>query len=863
MNKQAEGNTPVMKQFLEIKAKYEDAIILFRMGDFYETFLDDAVITSKVLGIILTKRANGKAADVNLAGFPFHSLDNYLPKLVNAGYRVAICEQIENPKTGKGIVKRDVVEVVTPGTLTSDKTLNDKSNRYIGSMYFDKENIGIAFLDSSTGEFHIGQCKEENIQYNLLRFCPQEVVLANSVTYSNSSWYHTYKPFITQVDEWLFDFENAYKVLINHFKVSSLKSFGCDQMHYGISAAGALAKHLDYNLSTPIRHISKLSPIVDKGFMVLDSFTIKNLEIFNSLASQGIHGTLIECIDKTKTPGGGRLLRKNLMNPLYNIKKINIRLDTVEAFINNPDILKNVRTDLKNVSDIQRILGRLNKAKASPRDLYALAKTLERIPYWQTSFQSKRNKILLDFSKSFLDTSEIFKKIKDIISKNTPSNISRGNVINNGICEELDELRLIMQSGKKWIETFENSLRDELKIPKLRIKFNKIFGYFIEITKSHQKKIPDTFVRKQTLINSERYITEELKQYEEKVLNAEENILLIESRIFYDLCNEILEQISLLQKNASIINYLDFLTSLAFLAINHNYTKPVLSRNSIINIIDGRHPVVERLLPMTEKFIPNNTFIASDSNQIHLLTGPNMAGKSTYLRQIGLIVIMAQIGSYVPASKLKLGLVDRLFTRVGASDNLAEGESTFLVEMIEASNILNNATKNSLILLDEIGRGTSTYDGLSLAMSITEFIHNEPNLRARTIFATHYHELTNLEKKLDRLENYYVQVKEFKEKIIFLRSIAKGIGNRSYGIHVGKMAGLPKPVIDRANQILGTYMKKSPEKHKTKDEKQNITSENYELMAYLIKEIDQIDINNTTPYQALEILAKLKSRNDF
>ena len=863
MIKQAEGNTPVMKQFLEIKAKYEDTIILFRMGDFYETFLDDAVITSKVLGIILTKRANGKAADVNLAGFPFHSLDNYLPKLVNAGYRVAICEQIENPKAGKGIVKRDVVEVVTPGTLTSDKTLNDKSNRYIGSMYFDKGNIGIAFLDSSTGEFHIGQCKEENLEYNLLRFCPQEVVLSNSVTYSNSSWYHTYKPFITRVDEWLFDFENAYKVLINHFRVNSLKSFGCDQMHYGISAAGALAKHLDYNLSTSIRHISKLSPIVDKGFMVLDSFTIKNLEIFNSLASQGLHGTLIECIDKTKTPGGGRLLRKNLMSPLYDIKKINNRLDTVEAFIDNPDILKNVRTDLKNVSDIQRILGRLNKAKASPKDLYALAKTLEKIPYWQTSFRSKRNKILLDFSKSFLDTSEIFKKIKDIISKNTPSHISGGNVINYGISEELDELRLIMQSGKKWIKSLENSLRDKLKIPKLKIKFNKIFGYFIEITKSHQKKIPESFVRKQTLVNSERYITEELKQYEEKVLNAEENIFLIESRIFNDLCNEILEKISLLQKNASIINYLDFLTSLAFLAINNNYTKPVLSRNSIINILDGRHPVVERLLPMTEKFIPNNTFIDSDSNQIHLLTGPNMAGKSTYLRQIGLIVIMAQIGSYVPASKLKLGLVDRLFTRVGASDNLAGGESTFLVEMIEASNILNNATKNSLILLDEIGRGTSTYDGLSLAMSITEFIHNEPNLRARTIFATHFHELTNLEKKLDRLENYYVQVREFKEKIIFLRSIAKGIGNRSYGIHVGKMAGLPKPVIDRANQIMGTYMKKSLEKHKTKDEKQHITSKNYELMAYLIKEIDQIDINNTTPYQALEILAKLKSKNDF
>ena len=834
------------------------------MGDFYETFLDDAVITSKVLGIVLTKRANGKAADVNLAGFPYHSLDNYLPKLVNAGYRVAICEQIENPKTSKGIVKRDVVEVVTPGTLTTDKTLNDKSNRYICSMHFDKNNIGIAFLDSSTGEFHIGQCNEENIQYNLLKFCPQEVVLSSKVIYSNSFWYNEFKPFITQVDEWFFDFEIAYRVLISHFKVRSLKSFGCDGMHYGVSAAGALVKHLNDNLSTSIYHISKLSPIIDKGFMVLDSFTIKNLEVFNSLASQGIHGTLIECIDRTETSGGGRLLRKNLMNPLNDIKKINSRLDIVEAFIENPDLLNNVRTDLRDVSDIQRILGKLNKSKASPRDLYALGETLEKIPSWQNSFQNKNNKILIEFSQLFLDTSKIFRKIKYVICKDAPSHISGGTVINKCISNELDELRVIIHNGEKWIESLQNSLRNELKIPKLKISYNKIFGYYIEITKSHQEKIPDSFIRKQTLANSERYITSELKEYEEKVLNAKENIFLIESKIFFDLCAEILEEISLLQKNASTINFLDFLTSLAFLAIKHNYTKPLLLKNSIIDISDGRHPVVERLLPTTEKFIPNDTFIDSNNNQIHLLTGPNMAGKSTYLRQIGLIVIMAQIGSYVPASKLRLGLVDRLFTRVGASDNLAGGESTFLVEMIEAANILNNATKNSLILLDEIGRGTSTYDGLSLAWSITEFIHNEPKLRARTIFATHYHELTNLEKKLDRLENHHVQVKEFKEKVIFLRSIVKGIGNRSYGIHVAKMAGLPKSVIDRANQILDTFKKKSfKEEIKTRNEKQPKTDDYYELTANLIRKIEQIDINNTTPYQALEILSKLKNRNDF
>ena len=857
------ADTPVMRQFLDIKSKYDDAIVLFRMGDFYETFLDDAVVTSQVLGIVLTKRANGKAADVNLAGFPHHSLDNYLPKLVKAGYRVAICEQIEDPKISKGIVKRDVVEVVTPGTLTADKTLTDKSNRYIGSMFFKKNIIGIAFLDSSTGEFYIGQCEKENINNVLLKFSPQEVVISNRVVYSDSLWYREYKPFITQIDDWLFDFENAYRVLISHFKIKSLKNFGCDEMHYGISAAGALAKHINKNLATSIHHISKLSPIVEEGFMVLDSFTIKNLELFHSLSSQGTHGTLIDCIDMTKTSGGGRLLRRNLISPLFDVKILKNRLDTVEAFVENPIILENIRNDLAKTADIQRILGKLNKYKASPRDLYTLGETLEKIPIWQKILKRSKNGNLIFFSKSFLDTSKLFEKIKYVISKNTPPLLSNGNVINMGINTELDELRKIVLNGEKWLESLQESLRKDLDIPKLKIGYNKIFGFYIEVTKSHQDKIPNSFIRKQTLTNSERYIIEDLKAHEEKVLNAEQNIYNIESKIFSDLCIEIMNEIVKLQKNASSINYLDFYSSLAFLAIKNNYVKPVLSDNLILDISDGRHPVVEKLLPLTEKFIPNNTCIDSKNNQIHLLTGPNMAGKSTYLRQIGLIVIMAQIGSYVPASKVNMGIVDRLFTRVGASDNLAGGESTFLVEMIEASNILNNATNKSLILLDEIGRGTSTYDGLSLAWAITEHIHNEPNLKARTIFATHYHELTDLEDKLERLENHYVQVKEFKETIVFLRSIAKGVGNRSYGIHVGKMAGLPKAVIDRANQILNSYMTNAAEKknkvtHKIKKE----LIEDFESSRNLIREIDLIDINNTTPLQALEILTRLKKRND-
>tara|TARA_Y100000768_G_scaffold345817_1_gene292981 strand:- start:293 stop:2887 length:2595 start_codon:yes stop_codon:yes gene_type:complete len=864
MSKTVVADTPVMKQFLDIKSKYNDTIILFRMGDFYETFLDDAVVTSQVLGIVLTKRSNGKAADVNLAGFPHHSLDNYLPKLVKAGYRVAICEQIEDPKTTKGIVKRDVVEVVTPGTLTADKTLTDKSNRYIGSMFFKNKIIGVAFLDSSTGEFHIGQCQKENINSLLLKFSPQEVVLSKKVVYSDSLWYREYKPFITQVDDWFFDFDNAYRVLISHFKIKSLKNFGCDEMHYGISAAGALANHINKNLATSIHHISRLSPIVEEGFMVLDSFTIKNLELFHSLSSQGTHGTLIDCIDKTKTSGGGRLLRKNLINPLLDTKLLKNRLDTVEAFVENPSILENVRNHLQKTADIQRILGKINKDKASPLDLYILGNTLEKIPVWKKILKSSKNNSLISFCKTFLDTTKLFEKIKYVISKNTPALIASGNVINKGVNNELDELRETVLNGEKWLESFQESLRKDLDIPKLKIGYNKIFGFYIEITKSHLEKIPKSFNRKQTLTNSERYITEELKEYEEKVLNAEQNIYNIESKIFNDICIEIMNHIVKLQKNASVINYLDFYSSLAFLAIKNNYVKPHLSNDLILDICDGRHPVVENLLPITEKFIPNNTFINSNNNQIHLLTGPNMAGKSTYLRQIGLIVIMAQIGSFVPASKANMGIVDRLFTRVGASDNLAGGESTFLVEMIEASNILNNATKKSLILLDEIGRGTSTYDGLSLAWSITEYIHNTPNLRARTIFATHYHELTDLEHKLERLENHYVQVKEHKDTIVFLRSIAKGIGNRSYGIHVARMAGLPNVVIDRANQILNSYMINSPEKNnKVTIEKEEVLTEGVEFIKGVLKEIDLIDLNNTTPFQALEILNRLKKRNDL
>ena len=864
MNNNVPANTPVMKQFIDVKSKYKDAIVLFRMGDFYETFLDDAIITSKILGIVLTKRANGKAADVDLAGFPYHALDNYLPKLVKAGHRVAICEQIEDPKLVKGIVKREVQEVVTPGTLTGDQALNNKSNRYIGSIKIDGDKAGFAYLDSSTGEFNIGECRINHINNSLLKFLPHEVVLSKKVVYSSSDWYLEFQPFITQIEDWMFDYETAYQILLSHFNLKTLKGFGCANMSIGISAAGALMNHIKSNLVSSLEHISKISPVISDGFMGLDSFTIKNLEVFQSLSSQGTHGTLIECIDSTITAGGGRYLRRCLMHPLTDIKKIRTRLNIVEGLTNNRTILKTIKDLLSRSSDIQRILGKIGRGKASPREVIALSETLENIPKWQELLYSSNNKYLNLLSDSFNNTYHIVEEIKNVINDNPPVQLSQGGVIKSCIDQELDELRILLKNGREWIDTLQITMREELDIPKLKIGFNKIFGYFIEITKVHQAKVPESFIRKQTLVNSERYITVELKEYEEKIFNAEEKIYEIESRIFSQICQNVLSHITDIQDNASAINNLDLYSSFSSLAINNNYVKPTLSNKPLLNIKEGRHPVVENLLPATEKFIPNDIFMDATKNQIHLLTGPNMAGKSTYLRQIGLISLMAQIGSFVPAKNAKIGVVDRLFTRVGASDNLAGGESTFLVEMNEAANILNNATESSLILLDEVGRGTSTYDGLSLAWAITEYLHNTDGIKARTIFATHYHELTNLENSLERLENHHVQVKEFGDSIIFLRSIAKGTGDKSYGIHVAKMAGLPNSVILRASEILDYHIQESSDdgSHQPPEVSNQLKSfQERELK--LREQINKVDLNSMTPLEALRFLDELKKEHNL
>jgi DNA mismatch repair protein MutS len=853
--------TPLMRQYDEIKQQYSDAIVLFRMGDFYETFNDDAILTAKILGIVLTKRSNGAAAEVPLAGFPYHSIDNYLHKLVNAGQRVAICEQVEDPKLAKGIVKREVVEVVTPGTITSDTALNEKSNQFIGCIHFANQVAGYAVLDKSTGELFIGECTSIDLTESLLKFAPREILIGSNITYSTASWYRELRPFISVIDEWLLSYEESNRILKKHFKVRSLKGFGCENLKLGVTAAGAIFQHVKASLHSSLGHVTNLKPIHDEGVMGIDSFSVKNLEVFRSLSTQGSHGTLIDLLDDTVTNGGGRKLKQWLSRPLNNINRLNNRLNVVNAFVNEKNQLNKFRIILKDVLDIERILGKVNQGKSTPRDIIGLKQSLSKVPEIKELLLNMDNKYLNEAASTFVDTESIVSLITSQFNDEVPAHIKQGNVFRKGINKKLDDLRRLMEGGKEWIDELEKNERNRTGANRLKIGFNKVFGYYIEISKSQQNNIPDEYIRKQTLVNSERYITAELKEYEEKVLSAEEHILSIEIELYSICCSKILEKVELIQTNAIILNRLDVLLTFAHLAIQNRYIKPRLSNSPYLKITDSRHPVVEQLLPSSERFISNSIDLNTTTNQIHLITGPNMAGKSTYLRQIGLIVLMAQIGSFVPAKEAEIGIVDHLFTRVGASDNLAGGESTFLVEMIEASNIVHNATPKSLILLDEIGRGTATFDGLSLAWSITEYLHNNESVAARTLFATHYHELTKLDKTLERLENYHASVKESEDEIIFLKKILPGPGNKSYGIHVAKMAGLPQIILDRANEILLHHIKNSKEKGnylpKGNNDQISIFKENDK--SYL-KDLKHIDINKLTPIEALKILDNLKKK---
>ncbi|MBT7920945.1 MAG: DNA mismatch repair protein MutS [Candidatus Marinimicrobia bacterium] len=851
-----------MRQYNEVKAEYSDAIVLFRMGDFYETFSEDAKTTAKILGIILTKRSNGAATDVPLAGFPYHALDNYLHKLVNAGHRVAICEQVEDPKLAKGIVKREVIEVVTPGTITDSQALDQKANQYLASLHFGKTNVGYAVLDQSTGEFFVGECAPDRLTESLRKFSPREVLVGESVVYSTADWYRTLKPFMTKVEDWIYSYDQGYRSLTAHFHVKSLKGFGCESLPDGITAAGTIFHHMTQTLSGAMEHVSAIHPVLENDVMGLDGFTVRNLEIFKSLATQGTHGTLIEVLDDTVTAGGGRLLKQWLNRPITDKKRLNKRLDIVGAFVEDTRIREDMRERLKNVSDIERIVGRVNNGKVTPKEINGLRLSLEQIPEIIGELKKAKDNNLNAFTKQFGDTDKVKDTIIQTLDLDAPSQIKQGNVILSGVDEELDELRKLRSGGKEWIAELQSSEREQTGIPSLKIGYNRVFGYFLEITKAHGEKVPESYIRKQTLVNSERYITPELKEYEEKILSAEEKIEAIESKLFTNLCHEILSNAATLQENASVLSRLDVLTNFGQVAKANKYVRPRLDSKNVLEIKDGRHPVVEQLLPATERFIPNNLMMDTANNQIHLITGPNMAGKSTYLRQIGLIVLMAQVGCYVPVKAANIGLVDKLFTRVGASDNLAGGESTFLVEMNEAANILNNATERSLILLDEIGRGTATYDGLSLAWAITEHLHNNETVSARTLFATHYHELTDLEKSLERLENHHIAVKEFGDKIVFLRQIMPGPGDKSYGIHVAQMAGLPKQVISRATEILNYHLANHPT-----DQKLDVEAVDDQISIFAAQEsalksdLSELDVLNLSPLEAIRKLDALKKKH--
>ena len=851
-----------MRQYNEVKAEYSDAIVLFRMGDFYETFSEDAKTTAKILGIVLTKRSNGAAADVPLAGFPYHALDNYLHKLVNAGHRVAICEQVEDPKLAKGIVKREVIEVVTPGTITASQALDQKANQYLASLHFGKTNVGYAVLDQSTGEFFVGECAPDRLTESLRKFSPREVLVGESVVYSTADWYRTLKPFMTKVEDWIYSYDQGYRSLTAHFHVKSLKGFGCESLPDGITAAGTIFHHMTQTLSGAMEHVSAIHPVLENDVMGLDGFTVRNLEIFKSLATQGTHGTLIEVLDDTVTAGGGRLLKQWLNRPITDKKRLNKRLDIVGAFVEDTRIREDMRERLKNVSDIERIVGRVNNGKVTPKEINGLRLSLEQIPEIIGELKKAKDNNLNAFTKQFGDTDKVKDTIIQTLDLDAPSQIKQGNVILSGVDEELDELRKLRSGSKEWIAELQSSERERTGIPSLKIGYNRVFGYFLEITKAHGEKVPEFYIRKQTLVNSERYITPELKEYEEKILSAEEKIEAIESKLFTNLCHEILSNAATLQENASVLSRLDVLTNFGQVAKANKYVRPRLDSKSVLEIKDGRHPVVEQLLPATERFIPNNLMMDTANNQIHLITGPNMAGKSTYLRQIGLIVLMAQVGCYVPVKAANIGLVDKLFTRVGASDNLAGGESTFLVEMNEAANILNNATERSLILLDEIGRGTATYDGLSLAWAITEHLHNNETVSARTLFATHYHELTDLEKSLERLENHHIAVKEFGDKIVFLRQIMPGPGDKSYGIHVAQMAGLPKQVISRATEILNYHLANHPT-----DQKLDVEAVDDQISIFaeqesaLKSDLSELDVLNLSPLEAIRKLDALKKKH--
>ena len=858
--------TPMMKQFLELKAKHPDAVMLFRCGDFYETYSTDAVLASEILGITLTKRANGKGKTIEMAGFPHHALDTYLPKLIRAGKRVAICDQLEDPKLTKKLVKRGITELVTPGVSINDNILNYRENNFLAAVHFGKGACGVAFLDISTGEFLTAEGSFDHIDKLLNNFAPKEVLFERGRRGMFEGNFGS-KFFTFELDDWVFTETTAREKLLKHFEVKNLKGFGVEHLKNGIIASGAILQYLIMTQHTQLGHITSLARIEEDKYVRLDKFTVRSLELMGSMNDGG--SSLLDVIDKTISPMGARLLKRWMVFPLKDVKPINGRLDVVEYFFRKPEFKGVIEEQLHLIGDLERIISKVAVGRVSPREVVALKVALQAIEPIKEACMDADNASLnhiggqLDICRSIRD------RIEREINNDPPLLVNKGGVIKSGVNAELDELRRIAYSGKDYLLQIQQRESELTGIPSLKIGYNNVFGYYIEVRNVHKDKVPQEWIRKQTLVNAERYITQELKEYEEKILGAEDKILVLETQLYAELVQSLSEFIPAIQTDANQIARLDCLLSFATAARENNYIRPVISDDEVLEIHQGRHPVIEKQLPIGEKYVANDVMLDSSTQQIIIITGPNMAGKSALLRQTALITLMAQIGCFVPAESAHIGLVDKIFTRVGASDNISVGESTFMVEMNEAADILNNLSPRSLVLFDELGRGTSTYDGISIAWAIVEYIHEHPHAKARTLFATHYHELNEMEKSFKRIKNYNVSVKEIDNKVIFLRKLERGGSEHSFGIHVAKMAGMPKSIVKRAGDILkqlekdnrqqGIAAKPMVEVGETRGGMQlSFFQLDDPVLCQIRDEILNLDVNNLTPLEALNKLNDIK-----
>ncbi|MBO4974304.1 MAG: DNA mismatch repair protein MutS [Bacteroides sp.] len=858
--------TPMMKQFLDLKAKHPDAVMLFRCGDFYETYSTDAVVASEILGITLTKRANGKGKTIEMAGFPHHALDTYLPKLIRAGKRVAICDQLEDPKLTKKLVKRGITELVTPGVSINDNVLNYRENNFLAAVHFGKGACGVAFLDISTGEFLTAEGPFDYVDKLLNNFAPKEVLFERGKRLMFEGNFGS-KFFTFELDDWVFTETSAREKLLKHFEVKNLKGFGVEHLKNGIIASGAILQYLIMTQHTQIGHVTSLARIEEDKYVRLDKFTVRSLELMGSMNDGG--SSLLNVIDKTISPMGARLLKRWLVFPLKDVQPINERLNVVEYFFRQPDFKELIEEQLHLIGDLERIISKVAVGRVSPREVVALKVALQAIEPIKAACMDADNASLNHIGEQLNICQSIRDRIDREIDNDPPLLINKGGVIKSGVSAELDELRRIAYSGKDYLLQIQQRESELTEIPSLKIGYNNVFGYYIEVRNTHKDKVPAEWIRKQTLANAERYITQELKEYEEKILGAEDKILVLETQLYAELVQSLSEFIPAIQINANQIARLDCLLSFATAARENNYIRPVIADDDVLEIRQGRHPVIEKQLPIGEKYIANDVMLDSQTQQIIIITGPNMAGKSALLRQTALITLLAQIGSFVPAESAHIGLVDKIFTRVGASDNISVGESTFMVEMNEAADILNNLSPRSLVLFDELGRGTSTYDGISIAWAIVEHIHEHPKAKARTLFATHYHELNEMEKSFKRIKNYNVSVKEIDNKVIFLRKLERGGSEHSFGIHVAKMAGMPKSIVKRANDILkqletdnrqqGISGKPMAEMGETRGGMQlSFFQLDDPVLCQIRDEILNLDVNNLTPLEALNKLNDIK-----